>query len=157
MRCFEKISYDQFRKDICDNKKLYDEYTLPTRSTKNSAGYDFVAINDFQIKPGEIKKIHLGIKVQMNEDEVLFLIVRSSMGFKYNVRMTNQTGVIDSDYYNNETNEGHMWISLQNEGKEDFIVKKGDHIVQGIFMKYLTVDDEEEINNVRISGFGSTN
>lgn len=47
MRCFEKISYDQFRKDICDNKKLYDEYTLPTRSTKNSAGYDFVAINDF--------------------------------------------------------------------------------------------------------------
>lgn len=80
-RCFEKISYDQFRKDICDNKKLYDEYTLPTRSTKNSAGYDFVAINDFQIKPGEIKKIPLGIKVQMNEDEVLFLIVRSSMGF----------------------------------------------------------------------------
>lgn len=71
--------------------------------------------------------------------------------------MTNQTGVIDSDYYNNETNEGHMWISLQNEGKEDFIFKKGDHIVQGIFMKYLTVDDEEEINNVRISGFGSTN
>ena len=151
------VSYDQFRKDICDNKKLYDEYTLPTRSTKNSAGYDFVAINDFQIKPGEIKKIPLGIKVQMNEDEVLFLIVRSSMGFKYNVRMTNQIGVIDSDYYNNETNEGHMWISLQNEGKEDFIVKKGDHIVQGIFMKYLTVDDEEEINNVRISGFGSTN
>ena len=50
-----------------------------------------------------------------------------------------------------------MWISLQNEGKEDFIVKEGDHIVQGIFMKYLTVDDEEEINNVRISGFGSTN
>ena len=95
MRCFEKISYDQVRKDICDNKKLYDEYTLPTRSTKNSAGYDFVAINDFQIKPGEIKKIPLGIKVQMNEDEVLFLIVRSSMGFKYNVRMTNQIGVID--------------------------------------------------------------
>ena len=63
----------------------------------------------------------------MNEDEVLFLIVRSSMGFKYNVRMTNQTGVIDSDYYNNETNEGHMWISLQNEGKEDFIVKAVDY------------------------------
>ena len=157
MRCFEKISFEQFKKDISDDKELYESYNIPKRSTKESAGYDFESLFNFILKPGEIKKIPLGIKVQMNEDEVLFLIVRSSMGFKYNVRMTNQIGVIDSDYYNNETNEGHMWISLQNEGKEDFIVKKGDHIVQGIFMKYLTVDDEEEINNVRISGFGSTN
>ena len=157
MRCFEKISYDQFRKDICDNKKLYDEYTLPTRSTKNSAGYDFVAINDFQIKPGEIKKIPLGIKVQMNEDEVLFLIVRSSMGFKYNVRMTNQIGIFESDYYNNPTNEGHAWFSFQNHGDKDFVVKKGDRIGQGIFTKFLTVDNEEEILSTRDGGLGSTN
>ena len=156
-RYFEKISFEQFKKDISDDKELYESYNIPKRSTKESAGYDFESLFNFILKPGEIKKFPLGVKANMNSSEVLLIVVRSSQGFKYNVRLCNQVGVIDRDYYNNPDNEGHMWISLQNEGKEDFIVKKGDHIVQGIFMKYLTVDDEEEINNVRISGFGSTN
>ena len=53
MRKFEKISYEQFTKDIKKNKKLYTEYKLPKRSTKTSAGYDFFAIEDFTIKPNE--------------------------------------------------------------------------------------------------------
>ena len=36
-------------------------------------------------------------------------------------------------------------------------VKIGDRIAQGVFMKYLTVDDEEAITNVRTGGIGSTN
>ena len=38
-----------------------------------------------------------------------------------------------------------------------FKVNKGDAFGQGIFMKYLTVDDEEEITNDRKGGLGSTN
>lgn len=156
MRFFEKISYEQFIKDVKDDFGMYSSYNLPKRSTKNSAGYDFEALYDFTIKPSEIVKIPLGIKVSMNQDEVLFILVRSSMGFKYNVRLVNQVGVIDSDYYNNIDNEGHMFIKLQNEGNKDFIVKKGDKICQGIFTKYLTVDNEENIEKERTSGFGST-
>ena len=156
MRYFEKISFEQFKKDITSNIELYNEYTLPERSTIKSAGYDFKSVIDFTLKPGEIKKIPLGIKVYMEEDEVLLLIVRSSMGFKYNVRMCNQVGVIDSDYYNNLDNEGHIWIKLQNHGEKDYIVKKGDKIIQGIFTKFLTVTSENEIKNKRISGIGST-
>lgn len=156
MRKFEKISYEQFKKDVNDNIELYESYNLPKRSTKGSAGYDFEALFDFTLKPGEIKKIPLGIKSCMNSDEVLFLIVRSSMGFKYNVRMCNQVGVIDSDYYNNLENEGHIFIKLENHGDKDYIVKKGDKIIQGIFIKYLAVDDEEKIKSVRTSGIGST-
>ena len=92
----------------------------------------------------------------MNSDEVLFIIVRSSMGFKYNVRLVNQVGVIDSDYYNNSDNEGHIFIKLHNQGNKDYIVKKGKKICQGIFTKYLTVDNEEKIEKERLSGFGST-
>lgn len=157
MRSFEKISFEQFKKDIIDDINLYNEYKLPERSTKNSAGYDFFALYDYTLKPGEIKKIPTGVKTKMNSDEVLFLIDRSSMGFKYNVRMCNQVGVIDSDYYNNNDNEGHIWIKIQNEGQKDYVVKKGDAMIQGIFIKYLTVDDEEEIQNERVSGIGSTN
>ena len=81
---------------------------------------------------------------------------RSSVGFKYNVRLTNQVGIIDHDYYNNEDNEGHMWFSLQNHGDKDFIVKKGQAFAQGIFMKYLVTDDDN-VSKIRESGIGSTN
>ena len=157
MRDFEKISFEQFKKDILDDNKIYEEYTLPKRNTKYSAGYDFSVVSDYIIKPGEIVKIPAGIKSYMGEDEVLFIIIRSSLGFKYNARLCNQVGVIDKDYYNNESNEGHIWITLKNEGDKDIVLNKGDHFAQGIFIKYLTVDDEEEIKSTRTGGFGSTN
>ena len=124
MRKFEKISFEQFKLDVKDDVNLYDSYNIPKRSTKNSAGYDFESLYDFTLKPNEIIKIPTGIKVTMNSDEVLFIIVRSSMGFKYNVRLVNQVGVIDSDYYNNSDNEGYIFIKLHNQGNKDYIVKK---------------------------------
>ncbi|MDO4963097.1 MAG: deoxyuridine 5'-triphosphate nucleotidohydrolase [bacterium] len=144
MRKFEKISFEQFKKDIKDDKVLYESYNLPKRKTKSSAGYDFFAISDFEIEPGRIKKIPTGIKAKYPFDEVLLLVVRSSMGFKYNVRMCNQVGVIDSDFYNNEENEGHMWFALQNEGDNTFKVKSGESFGQGIFIKYYTCGEEVE-------------
>lgn len=88
---------------------------------------------------------------------MLMIVVRSSMGFKYNVRMTTQVWIIESDYYENPANDGHMWVSLQNHGDKDFVVEKGSAYAQGIFTKFLTVDDEELINKERKGGFGSTN
>ena len=157
MRSFEKISFEQFKNDVCDDKLIYNKFKLPNRSTKNSAGYDFFSLFDFSLKPGEIMKIPTGIKVNMENNDVLFFVVRSSMGFKYNVRMCNQVGVIDSDYYNNSDNEGHIWIKLKNEGDKDFIVKNGDAICQGIFLNYLTVTNERDVKKIRNGGLGSTN
>lgn len=154
MRYFEKISFEQFSKDISSNRELYDEYELPKRATKNSCGYDFYAIEDIVLHPGEIKKIPTGYKAKFNEDEMLMLVIRSSMGFKYNVRMCNQVGIIDCDYYNNSDNEGHMWLALQNEGKIDYEIKKGTAYCQGIFVKYLTCG--EAVDTERVSGIGST-
>ena len=154
MRRFEKVSIDEFNKYY--DKKLYEEYDLPKRMTSHSAGYDFFAIEGFTIKPGEIKKIPTGYKVTFGSDEMLMILVRSSMGFKYNVRMINQVGIIESDYYNNIDNEGHMFISLQNEGDKDYVVKKGDAYAQGIFVKFLICDDDTTTNK-RIGGIGSTN
>lgn len=151
-RYFEKISFEQFKKDISSSKKLYNSYNLPSRKTTTSAGYDFYAIEDFIIKPNEIKKIPTGIKAKFMDDEMLLLLVRSSMGFKYNVRMCNQVGLIDSDFYNNKENEGHMWVALQNHGDRDFIVKKGDAFCQGVFVKYLTCGENVSIKRDGWSG-----
>ena len=154
MRKFEKVSIDEFSKYY--DKTLYEEYDLPKRMTSHSAGYDFFAIEGFTIKPGEIKKIPTGYKATFGNDEMLMILVRSSMGFKYNVRMTNQVGIIESDYYNNIDNEGHMFVSLQNEGDRDVVVKKGEGYAQGIFTKFLICDDDV-ITNERKGGLGSTN
>ena len=156
MRTFEKISFEQFKKDISDDEELYRAYNVPKRNTMGSAGYDYESLIAFTLSPGEIKKIPTGIKAHMNDGEVLLNVVRSSMGFKYNVRMCNQVGVIDKDYYNNPDNEGHIWIRLENHGDKDYVVNVGDKICQGIFMNFLTVDNDNEIKNERTGGLGST-
>ena len=155
MRKFEKISEKQYEKDlkeVCE----YSDIELPTRSTKHSAGYDFKSPIEFTLNPGESKKVPTGIKASMNEDEFLAILVRSSMGFKYNIRLCNQVGIVDSDYYNNTDNEGHIFIKIQNEGTESITINKGDRFAQGIFMNYLITDDDMAFGE-RIGGFGSTN
>lgn len=156
MRKFEKISFEQFIKDVKDDRMLYDNMELPKRSTKTSAGYDIRSVEEGIIKPGQTMAFKTGLKVCMNPDEVLYIYSRSSQGYKYNVCLINSVGVIDSDYYNNPDNEGHFSVKLLNLGDKDFEVKVGDKIAQGVFMKFLTVDDEEEIKGERKGGLGST-
>ena len=153
MRDFEKISFERFKKDIKDDIELYNEYSLPKRDSFYSAGYDIYILEDLTIKPGERKKVPTGIKSYFDKEEVLLLVVRSSMGFKYNIRLCNQVGVIDADYYNNKDNEGHIWLMIQNEGDEEYTFKKGEAIVQGLFMKYLTTKSDKSINVSRKSSY----
>ncbi len=157
MRKFEKISLKQFKKDISNDLELYNSYNLPKRSTSHSAGYDIRSLTSGIIKPNETLICKTGLKVCMESDEVLYIYVRSSLGYKYDVCLSNAVGVIDSDFYNNEDNEGHFSVKLRNQGTKDFEVNIGDRIAQGVFSKYLVVSDEEEIKNKRKGGVGSTN
>ena len=152
-RDFEKISFEQFKKDVKDDRKLYDEYSIPQRDSDLTAGYDILLLEDITIKPKEIIKIPTGLKSVFNKDEVLLLVVRSSMGFKYNIRLCNQVGVIDADYYNNPDNEGHIFVKIQNEGDKEVTIKKGDAIAQGIFMKFLITDSDKSLNIERRSDY----
>ena len=154
MRKFKKISKDNFFNSVPNGN--YEDIILPKRSTKNSAGYDFYSLYDITIKPNERVVIPTGIKVCMNENEFLGIYIRSSLGFKYNIRMCNQVGIIDADYYNNSENEGHIFVCLMNEGDKVLEIKKGDRIVQGIFMPFLITDDDKT-TDIRMGGIGSTN
>ena len=154
---FEIISKEQFDKDFKDFNCNYEDIILPKRSTNKSMGYDFFLPIDIEFKSKEIIKIPTSIKVSMYDDEFLGIYDRSSTGFKYNIRMCNQVGLIDADYFNNMDNEGHIWIALQNHSDKDYFFKKGDKLVQGVFQKYLLVENEKEVNGVRNGGLGSTN
>lgn len=156
MRKFEVISINQFNKDFKDTDTKYEDIIIPKRSTKFSAGYDFYMPYDLTVKKNEVVLIPTGIKVMLNSDEFLGIYIRSSLGFKYNLRMCNQVGIIDSDYYNNPSNEGHIFVKFKNEGDNDIILKKYDRYVQGIIQKYYIVDNEKEIEDIRVGGIGSS-
>ena len=156
MRKFEIVTKEEYLKNVEEMDHLeYDDLMCPVRSTKHSAGYDFRSPISFTLKSNEIIKVPTGIKASMESDEYLALLVRSSMGFKYNMRLCNQVGIVDSDYYNNPDNEGHIFIKIQNEGEKDIVINKGDRFAQGIFSKYLLVDDDSS-DSERAGGFGST-
>lgn len=159
MNKFEKISINQFNKDFgCPGGRHYYDIRLPKRATEFSAGYDFYLPYHYDviIPPGQTKKIPTGIRVKLDNDKVLLIAPRSGLGFKYRLQLDNTIGVIDADYYNSE-NEGHIWIKITNDSKEDktVTIKSGEAFAQGIIMQYFKTDDDDA-DGVRNGGFGST-
>lgn len=162
----------------------HQNINLPQRATHHAAGYDFEAAEDIVIpsiwkaglKQGltavtealkneemraEEKKIKpvlvpTGIKAYMGEEEFLQLANRSSNPLKRFLVLSNGIGVIDSDYYNNEANEGHIMFQFTNFGFKDVQIKKGERIGQGIFLPFLKADQDQTAKE-RIGGFGSSN
>ena len=132
---------------------------MPVRKTKNSAGYDVEAASDIVIEPYKngMKPtlIPTGLKAYCQDDEYYILVNRSS-GPKKGLVMANSVGIIDADYYGNESNDGHFYFQYWNFGDKPLEIKKGDVIGQVIFQKYLTVDDDNA-TGMRTGGFGSTN
>lgn len=128
---------------------------LPTRKTTESAGYDLECAEAVTLVPGELKLIPTGIKAFMAYDEYLAIHIRSSMAIKRRLALVNSTGIIDSDYYNNEDNEGHIMIAVLNYGTEPVHLEKGERVAQGIFSKYLITNDDDA-TGVRTGGIGST-
>lgn len=142
MRLFERVSY------IPDG-------IIPERKTKQSAGYDLAVVEGGVIPPHSTKIFNTGIKVCMENDEVLLIFVRSSTGIKRGITLANGTAVIDADYYNNENNEGHIMLALHNNTDETITIDKGEHIAQGVFVNYLSTG--ETVLKERKGGIGSTN
>ena len=128
---------------------------LPERQTKNAAGYDFYVANDILIKAHSVALIPTGVKAYMEDDEVLNLYIRSSMPLKRGLTLANNVGIIDSDYYENPSNDGHIMIQVLNFSDYDVMIAKDERIAQGVFTKYLLADNDET-KEIRNGGFGST-
>lgn len=161
---FHKVSLSQFQKDWeetfgpdTDIQSLYESILMPKRATSGSAGYDFYAPKTIQLAAGESIKIPTGIRAEISEGWVLMCFPRSGLGFKYRMQLDNTVGIIDSDYFNAE-NEGHIMIKLTNDSKEGktLVVEQGKGFSQGIFMVFGITEDDDS-NEIRKGGFGSTN
>lgn len=164
---FKKVSYDQFAKD-CKSlesagalwfasddeiKKAYDSIRLPRRATNGSAGYDFFIPFPASFITINPVLIPTGIRVQLDPGQFLMCVPRSGLGFKYGMRLRNSVGIIDEDYFHAE-NEGHIMAKICCD--EPFKLDAGDRFMQGIIVKYSTVENDEPISGKRTGGFGST-
>lgn len=153
------------------------DITLPKRATEYSAGYDFeaaedviipsyrkIADPDIDVVDLETAKLHLnikptlvptGIKCKLESNKFLQLNVRSSLPLKSLLLLANGSGIIDADYYNNESTDGEVMFQLINLAPFDIKIRKGDRIGQGVIMDYYTTEDDIP-GGERTGGFGST-
>ena len=164
---FEKVSWGQFQKDYVDTfgegktinmddvRKIYDDIKLPCRKTRFSAGHDISIPFNITLPSKEKLMIPTGVRCKMDTDYVMIIAPRSSLGIKKGLRISNTIPVIDSDYYDAD-NEGHIFVSVINDGKEPIKFKIGDNIVQALFVPYGIADDNVVIAE-RTGGIGSTN
>jgi dUTP pyrophosphatase len=145
-----------FKKVSDEHRKFKNaEINLPKRGTKNSAGYDFFSNENIELLPNQKHLFWTDVKSYMQDDEVLKIYVRSSIGIKKGLILANTVGIIDSDYYENSSNNGNIGICLYNNSLEKQNIEKGEKIAQGIFTKYLITDDDD--NQIeRTGGIGHT-
>ena len=166
---FQKVSFEEYKKarvkmfivnDEVSEAEMFEEWKnikIPQRATIGSAGYDFAIPMEVTVfdGPDDAVLIPTGIRAKIAEGWVLMLFPRSGLGTKYGFGLDNTVGIIDSDYYENENNDGHLFVQCINIKDEPLVIKKGDVIAQVVFMKYL-ITDGDNAEGVRTGGFGST-
>ena len=135
-------------------RKIYDNIKIPERKTKYSAGHDISIPYEITLSSNDKMLIPTGIRCKIDENYVMLIIPRSSMGIKHGLRLSNTIAVIDADYYSAE-NEGHILLSIINEGNNPIKFKPGDCVCQAVFVPY-GVADQEEVTTERAGGIGST-
>ena len=136
--------------------KIGDSIPLPYYATAGAAALDLHAcIDEPAVLPaGGEALIPTGIAAAIPEGCVGVLAVRSSMGIRHGVAMSNGIGVIDSDY------RGPLRVGLHNFRDTEYVVEPGDRIAQLLILPVLRPEIEvvSELSETArgAGGFGST-
>ncbi len=128
---------------------------LPTYATAGAACFDIATIDDnVDISPGSSAILRTGLAFEVPVGHAMKVYSRSGHGFKNGVRLSNSTGIIDSDY------RGELMVKLHNDGNCVFNINRGDRIAQAEIVSVLQVDFDTvgELGATArgTGGFGST-
>lgn len=155
---FEKISKDQWIKDSGVAYEYLEKMKMPRRATHRSAGYDFFSAGEIRIPAHTSVMVPTGLKCYIEGNYFLGIYPKSGIGCKYGLRLLNTVGIVDADYYNNESNEGHILIHYYNPSDQDVVIEKGKAYCQAIIQPFgVVVDDNMYEKEIRTGGHGSTN
>lgn len=135
-------------------KQLHPDALIPQYQTLGAAGFDLHALEDYALKAGEKVLVKTGLAFELQIGFELQIRPRSGLALKNGISVLNAPGTIDSDY------RGEVGVLLINHSKEDFAIKKGDRIAQGVVARYERVEFEvcEELSESArgAGGFGSS-
>ena len=135
-------------------KKLDDSAIIPQYQSVEAAGFDFHAIVDKILQPGERALIKTGLSIALSFGYELQIRPRSGLAFKHGITVLNAPGTVDSDY------RGEVMVLLINHGNEPFVISKGERIAQGVIQEVIqaqfSVVDALQETDRGASGFGST-
>lgn len=137
-------------------KKLHKDAIIPEYATYGAACFDLHAISDGPVDLYEncSAQFKTGLSFEVPENHVMLVFSRSGHGFKSGVRLSNCTGVIDSDY------RGEVQVKLIKDTPGILSISNGDRIAQAMIIPVDKVDFEEvdELSDTirGTGGFGST-
>lgn len=135
-------------------RKLKDSAIVPTRGSREAAGYDLYSPYDWIIAPHTTEKIEVGWAMEIPDGYFGGIYARSGLAAKEGLRPANCVGVIDSDY------RGEIIVALHNDSDKYRTIERGERIAQLIIMPYLSVEFEETDALVETErntgGYGST-
>lgn len=136
-------------------KKLHPTAKMPTYATDGSGAFDLYAPQLDGGTAGIINTLVIDTHVafEVPEGHVLFIVGRSGMAFKHDIRLANCLAVIDSDYRDS------VKIKLTNDGDSKVTIRTGDRIAQGYILPVPSVEFEEVDYlgaTERTGGLGST-
>lgn len=136
--------------------KIGKEIPYPYYATAGAAALDLHACLDeaVTIPAGGRAVIPTGLAVAIPAGCVGIVAVRSSMGIRRGVTLSNGIGVIDSDY------RGPLGVGLLNTNPDPYTVLPGDRVAQLMVLPVLCPEIEvvEELSKTDRGqgGFGST-
>ena len=120
-------------------QKLRPEAIIPSRATRESAGFDLSVCCDepVELAPGETKLMHIGVAVVLPTGTAGMVYPRSGLATKHGINLANCVGVIDSDY------RGELMVPLHNHSDKPFTVQPGDRVAQMVVTPVLQPDVRE--------------
>ena len=134
-------------KIVCTGEK-------PSYANEYAAGLDIRSNTDVLLEPGDVVDIETLLAVEIPKGHFGLVVARSGLSFKKQIKLINDVGIIDEDY------RGCIGIRLINEGKESYLIEKGDRVAQMLIIPYTQVRikyvDELSETERGTGGFGHT-
>lgn len=163
----------------------FPDFIPPARATAKAAGFDLFAQEDMIIS-GDTVLFDLGFRTNVPKGHVAIIFPRSGLGAKFQVQLSNTTGIIDEDYTGEWKAALHLggkgiqaeqigWLSEaygassfteipdidDDEDQKALLIKRGDAFAQVLFfpvpdVEIVITDGELEESERGEGGFGST-
>lgn len=123
---------------------LLNKECMPHVGSEEAAGMDLrmnirTAAGYQILMPGETLEFGTGVKVKVPTGWAGLILPRSGLGFKYEVRLANTVGCIDSDYL------GEIKVKIRNCGTIPMEIEDYERMCQMVIVPHYKVHDNFNI------------